>query len=99
MSTTDEFTPAVVTTTRPIDLEQLAGERDSDTLTAAVDGETTTVTCWDPAVTAEAFQVAVDAHVPVPRPPAPPTTEELLAVIDGQQSQIDQLTDLMLMGL
>lgn len=52
------------TTTRPVDLGQLANELGSTALSANTHGDETTVTCHDDGVTAEDLQVAVDSHVP-----------------------------------
>jgi hypothetical protein len=78
-----------VTTTRTIDLVQLADELGTDELAMRTEGDDRTVTCFDTAVTAQALQAAVDAHVPAP-PPAP-TLAELQAQLDEIAAQIAAL--------
>lgn len=81
---------AIVTTTRTIDLAQLASEVDCDALSARTADGSTTVTCHAGSLTNAQLQAAVDAHTPAP----PPLTATQLL-----QAQIDELTDLMMGAL
>lgn len=78
-----------VTTTRPINLAQLAAEIGTTEapapLTMVDDGETRAITSLDESVDEAALQAAVDAHEPTP---PPPSVESLM------QAQLDELTDL-----
>jgi expansin (peptidoglycan-binding protein) len=56
---------SAVTTTRLINLGQLAAEMAGKPLSALGDQGTTTVTCHDPAVTQAALQAAINAHVAI----------------------------------
>lgn len=58
---------SAVTTTRPVNLDQLATELGGILLTAAGNGDETTVTADVPQA---ALQAAIDAHVPVEPPPS-----------------------------
>lgn len=78
---------SAVTTTRPVDLGQLAAELGDAPLSSSTDDGQTVITCHDPAVTKAQLQAAVDAHTPTPPPPSP---EALL------QQQIDDLLDLLI---
>ena len=57
-----------LTTTKQINLAQLIGETGCIEMGARAQDGTTTITCANPAVTAEALQAAVDAHVAQPEP-------------------------------
>lgn len=74
---------ATVTTTRPIDLGQLAAEVGSP-LTMSDDGTERTVSALDETTTQAALQAAVDAHTPV----------EIPSAATLMQAQLDELTDL-----
>lgn len=56
---------STVTTTRAVNLGQLASELGSTDLSMTDDGTTRVVACYDPAITQAQLQAAVDAHVAI----------------------------------
>lgn len=56
---------STVTTTRPVDLEQLADELGTGALSMSDGGTERTVTCHDVTITRATLQAAVDAHVAI----------------------------------
>lgn len=77
---------STATTTKTIDVDQLAAELGHPISVATV-GTQSTVTCHAPGHTNAALQAAVDAHEPKPPPPSP------IAIV---QSQIDAIVDIIL---
>lgn len=89
---------AAVSTTRAIDLAQLATELDA-ALSMSDDGAERTITCHDGAVTQAQLQAAVDAHVPAP--PAPTEGEALREQVTALKARLaaaEAATDEILMG-
>jgi hypothetical protein len=76
-----------VTTNRPIDLAQLDAELGGVGLNMTVTADGTTVCAVGAGTSQATLQAAVDAHIPHE---PPPSTDSML------QSQIDELTDLIL---
>lgn len=79
---------STVTSSRPINLGQLAAELADPPapLSMSDDGAERAVTCHADAIAPAALQAAVDAHAPAP---PPPTAASLL------QAQVDELSDLL----
>lgn len=82
------------TTERPIDLAQLAIELGTQEAPARLsmsdDGTERTITCHDEAVTQEALEAAVEAHVPAP---PKPTESEIIANLKERLATTEKTLD------
>lgn len=79
-----------VTTTRPLDLAQLAAELGTDALSMRDDDTGRTITCHDDTVTQAQLEAAVEAHVPAA---TPPSDAEVIANLKARLLATEQTLD------